>query len=271
MKSLFNKVFVITGAGSGIGRHLAIQLAELGVRLAITDIDQDGLKETVKLTGLDDKKCLSKKVDVANKKAIYKFAEDVEKHFGSVDGVINNAGVSVSNSAEDTSYEDFEWVMDINFWGVVYGSKAFLPLLKKQDEAVLVNISSVFGLFGFPCQSAYNASKFAVRGFTEAMRLELKDTSVTPICIHPGGIRTNIAKNMRFHKSINPKHTLDGALAHFEKNARTLPEEAASTIINAIKKNKRRQLIGVDAHIYDIASRLLPNHYDMLLAKLLKA
>ena len=135
---------------------------------------------------------------------------------------------------------------------------------------MVVNISSVFGLFSFPSQSAYNASKFAVRGFTEALRLELKDTTVLPICVHPGGIRTNIVKNSRFYKGTKTGQTHEDMIALFQKMARTSPEKAAETIINAIQKNKRRVLIGTDAHIYDVVARLLPNHYDKLLDKLVK-
>lgn len=271
MKSMFNKVFVVTGAGSGIGRHLAIQLAELGARLALTDINQEALDETVSLTGLNQDKCFSKKLDVSKKAAFYKFAEQVDKHFGAVHGIINNAGVTVVEMAEDTTYEDFEWLMNINFWGVVYGTKAFLPYLKQQDEAVVVNISSVFGLFGYPSQSAYNASKFAVRGYTEALRLELKDTSVVPICVHPGGIRTNISKNARFHKGVHAGASHQDMNALFDKMARTLPEQAAATIINAIKKKKRRVLIGKDAHVFDVVTRLLPDYYDKLIDRLSSA
>lgn len=270
MKSLFNKVIVITGAGSGIGRQLAIKLAKEGAQLALSDINQKNLNETLKLANLTKANCLSQSFDVGSKDAFYAFAEAVEKKFGCAHCIINNAGVTVAESAEETSYDDFEWVMNINFWGVVYGTKAFIPLLKKADEACIVNISSVFGLFGFPSQSAYNSSKFAVRGFTEALRLELKDTQITPICVHPGGIRTNIMKNARYHSGVVSNQTHNEAMQQFERLARTSPEKAADVIINAIKKKKRRVLIGADATAYDIMSRLLPNHYDKLVDKLIK-
>ncbi len=269
MKSLANKVFVVTGAGSGIGRHLALQLAEQGAKLALTDIDKENLDDTVTMTGLSKENCIAKKIDVSSRAAMYKFAEQVEKHFGEVHCVINNAGVSVADAAEDTSYDDFKWLMDINFWGVVYGTKAFLPALKKSPQSYVVNISSVFGLIGFPSQSAYNASKFAVRGFTEALRVELKGTSVLPICVHPGGIKTNIVKNTRFYKVAETGLDHSEAMKVFENLAFTLPEQAARVIIQGIKKRNRRVLIGPDARLYDAMARFFPNSYDRIIDKVM--
>lgn len=270
MKSLNNKVCVVTGAGSGIGRHLAINLAKQGAILALSDISADNLKETAELTQLPDSKIFTHTFDVASKDAFYAFSEMVEKQFGRVDVVINNAGVTVSESVEGTEYDDFEWLMNINFWGVVYGTKAFLPLLRRSPEACVVNISSIFGFVGVPSQGAYNASKFAVRGFTEALRLELKGSSVTPICVHPGGIKTNIVNNSRFFSGYNDDQSKEDLKALFDKLTYTLPEQAADTIIKAVKKKQRRVLIGPDARLYDIMARCFPNHYDVVLDKMLK-
>jgi len=270
VKSLDNKVCVVTGAGSGIGRHLAINLAKEGAILALSDINADNLKETISLAKLPKKRVLTRTFDVGNKQDFHDFSATVEKEFGHVDVVINNAGVTVSETIEDTAYEDFEWLMNINFWGVVYGTKAFLPILKRSPEACIVNISSIFGFVGIPSQGAYNASKFAVRGFTEALRLELKDTSVTPICVHPGGIKTNIVNNARVFSGFTANQSKDDLKSLFDKMTYTQPEQAANTIIKGIKKKQRRVLIGPDARAYDFMARVFPNHYDIVLDKLLR-
>lgn len=264
MKDFAAKVVVITGAGSGIGRSLALKLARKGAFVAISDINEANLKETETQVQTLGGRVHAAKLDVADRKAFYRYADAVKAEFGKVDVVINNAGVTVNERIDALTYEDFEWIMNINFWGVVYGTKAFLPHLKESKEAYIVNVSSVFGLIAFPTQGAYNASKFAVKGFTEALRYELADTSVTPICIHPGGINTNIMENGRFHHADDRGTTKQQATAHFHKVARTSADEAADTIINAIKSKNRRVLIGNDAVIIDAMSRLLPGTYDKL-------
>ena len=190
MKKFSGKTVVITGAGSGIGRGLAKLLAGKGAALALVDLSEDNLKETV---GMLSDKVLSVRcypLDVSDKEAVYGLADKVYKDFGRVDVVINNAGVALSETVEDMSYEDFEWVMDINFWGVVYGTKAFLPYLKRSSEAYIVNISSIFGLISLPTQSAYNASKFGVTGFTQAAMLDLRAYGVKMTTIMPGSVAT---------------------------------------------------------------------------------
>ncbi len=265
MKNFSGKTVVITGAGSGIGRGLASLLAKKGADLALVDLSIESLNETV--NGLSDKassvRCYP--LDVSDKDAVYALADKVYNDFGRVDVVINNAGVALSETVEDMSYEDFEWVMNINFWGVVYGTKAFLPYLKRSSEAYVVNISSIFGLISLPTQSAYNASKFAVKGFTEALRLELKGSTVSPICVHPGGIKTNIAKSARFYKSIDGSLDRDEAMGMFNKFTWTTPDKAAETIVNGIVKNNCRVLIGPDARVVDWFQRLLPDTYDRIL------
>lgn len=268
MKNLSDRVAVVTGAGSGIGRALAVQLAESGCKLALSDINEQGLAETVTLAEQAGAEVFSEKLDVADRDAVYAHADKVKAHFGRVNLVFNNAGVAVGATVEDTSYEDFEWLMGINFWGVVYGTKAFLPMLKEAGEGHIVNVSSVFGLIGVPTQSAYNAAKFAVRGFTESLRqeLEIERSPVSCSCVHPGGIKTNIARAARMTDvSKITGSSAEQATEDFEKMFRTTPEEAASTIIKGVRDNKRRILIGSDALAIDTMQRLLPTSYQRLM------
>jgi NAD(P)-dependent dehydrogenase (short-subunit alcohol dehydrogenase family) len=268
MYQLNGKVAVITGAGSGIGRALAQLLARKGCRLARADINEAGLKETAQ--GLPGD-VLIEKLDVAKRDAVYAFADTVKGRFGTVHVVINNAGVAVSQSVNDLTWEDFEWLMGINFWGVTYGTKAFLPTLLAQDEGVIVNLSSVFGIIGVPMQSAYNAAKFGVRGFTEALRHELKATNVKAICVHPGGIRTNIAKASRFYKDPLGGTDADASRARFDRLARTSPEKAAETIVDGIERGKPRVLIGADAHFIDWIQRLMPVSYGAVMNAIMRS
>jgi len=198
------------------------------------------------------------------------FAQAVENTFGGADMVINNAGVTLMQTVEDTSYEDFEWLMDINFWGVVYGTKLFLPMLKRSKDAAIVNISSVFGLVGIPTQGAYNASKFAVKGYTEALRLELKSTNVTPITVHPGGIKTNIVNNARFYRGASAKQGHKDIASLFDRLTFTTPDQAAETILNGVKRKKLKILIGKDAYFYDWAGRWLPTSYHRVVEKVMR-
>lgn len=267
--SVKGRTVVITGAGSGIGQALAMQMAAKGANLALADINAENLEITRKRAAQPGVIIKAYPLDVSKKDAVYQFAENVYKDFGRVDVVINNAGVALSETVEDMNYDDFEWVMDINFWGVVYGTKAFLPYLKKSDNAYIVNVSSIFGLISVPTQSAYNASKFAVRGFTEALRIELAGSTVTPVCVHPGGIKTNIAKSARFYKGMDGSVDYDSAMSHFEHHARTTPAQAALTIINGIEQHNKRVLIGFDAHIVDWVQRLMPVTYSDIMQKLM--
>src|SRR5690349_8066038 len=243
---LKDKVAVITGAGSGIGRALAQLLARKGCRLALADINEQSLKETAQELPAE---VITRKLDVANRDAVYAFAAEVTKHFGAAHVVVNNAGVAVSQTINDLSWEDFEWLMGINFWGVAYGTKAFLPTLLAQNDGVIVNVSSVFGLIGVPTQGAYNAAKFAVRGFTEALRHELRGSGVRAISVHPGGIRTNIAASARFYKDPLGQSDHKASAERFARMARTSPEKAAETIVRGIEKGSPRVLIGADAHL----------------------
>lgn len=264
MTEIRGKVAVITGAASGIGRATAVALAREGARVAAVDLDRAGLAETASRVAAVGGQATTYLVDVASRDAVYAFAQEIESAFGGADIVINNAGVAQVATVEELSYEDFEWVMNIDFWGMVYGTKAFLPQLRAKGRGHIVNVSSVFGLFAVPTQSAYNSAKFAVRGFTEALRHEMRDSEIKVSCVHPGGIKTNIMRNARFLQSVQ-QTVREEAATGFDRLARTTPDRAAETIIAGIKKNKGRILIGTDAKILDIIQRLMPASYGKLL------
>jgi butyryl-CoA dehydrogenase len=252
-------VAAITGAGSGIGRALALDLAKRGAHLALSDIDEVGLAETVSNCEGFGVKVTSQKLDVADRDAVYAWADRVVADHHQVNLIFNNAGVALGATIESMSYEDFEWLMNINFWGVVYGTKAFLPHLTASGEGHIVNLSSVFGLVSIPSQSAYNAAKFAVRGFTDALRMELEieGSPVSCTTIHPGGIKTNIARNARMNESVMAlAGDAESARNAFDKVALTRPKKAARQILRAVERNRRRALIGPDAKVFDLLSRL---------------
>lgn len=269
MTDFTGRVAAITGAGSGIGRALAEELARKGAHLAISDIDEAGLSETVTRCEGRGVKVTSQVLDVADKDAVFAWADTVAAEHGGVNLIFNNAGVDLNATFEGAAYDDFEWLMNINFWGVVHGTKAFLPHLRASGEGHVVNISSVFGLVSIPTQSAYNAAKFGVRGFTDALRIELdiERCGVSATTIHPGGIKTNIARNARVDASAgafgdDPANFGDD----FDKMARTTPEKAAQQILRAVSRNRRRALIGPDAVVFDLVSRLPAGFYQRLLA-----
>ncbi len=259
-------VAVVTGAGSGIGRALTQQLAAAGSALAIADIDEKSLTETA--ASLKDKRAAvsTHVLDVSKEEGVRSFAEDVAARHGRVTLLINNAGVALIGNFEEISLDDLRWVMGINFWGTVYGVTHFLPVLKQQPRAHIVNLSSVFGIIAPVGQSAYSASKFAVRGFTEALRHELEGTSVSVSCVHPGGIHTPIAKHARLGAHASPsKH--QEAIAYFEKVTPTTPEAAAERILKGVERREPRILIGKDARQVDIVQRLRPATYWKIMAK----
>ena len=261
MQDFHDKVAAITGAGSGIGRALAIDLATRGCHLALSDVDEVGLAETVARCEGRGVKVTSRRLDVADRAAFEAWADEVVAEHGSVNLIVNNAGVALGASIEGMSYDDFEWIMNINFWGVVNGTKAFLPHLKASGNGHVVNVSSVFGLFSVPSQSAYNSAKFAVRGFTDALRMELEIEGAPVSCttIHPGGIKTNIAKSARMDDSaaaFGDGGTKDEMAAEFDKVLVTSPEKAARQILKAVERNRRRALIGPDAKALDLIARL---------------
>lgn len=269
MKNLKGKVAVITGAASGIGRALALRLADEGARLALSDVQDEALAETARMAvARGAKEVHSEHLDVADKAAFFAYADRVAQHFGAVHLVINNAGVALGSTVREMDMQDMEWLMGINFWGVVYGTKAFLPHLERAGEGHIVNISSVFGIIGVPTQSAYNASKFAVRGFTEALRqeLEIEGSRVSCTCVHPGGIKTNIARNARMSAKGTLGRDKESAADQFDKIAQTTPDEAARVILAGVKADKRRVLIGADAYVIDRVQRSFPTLYQKALA-----
>jgi short-subunit dehydrogenase len=268
VKEFGGKVAAITGAGSGIGRALAEELARRSCELALSDVDEAGLAETVLRCEQSEVKVTPTSLDVADRDAVFRWADQVVADHGKVNIIANNAGVALGATAAGQSLEDFEWLMNINFWGVVHGTQAFLPHLRDSGEGHIINISSVFGLISIPTQSAYNASKFGVRGFTDALRMELEiePWGVSSTTIHPGGIKTNIARNARTDESmIIAGSDPDEVVQEFDKLARTTPDKAARQILKAVERNRRRALIGPDAVLVDVISRLPAGLYQRLL------
>ncbi len=265
MKDFRGKVAVVTGAGSGIGRSLALALTKAGARVAISDWDENGLTETAALCHAHGGDPHVSKLDVRDRDAVHTYADAVAEHYGTVNLVINNAGITIFGSVEDSPYADIEKVMDVDFWGVVYGTKAFLPHLIASGDGHVVNVSSVFGLFSFPRQSSYNAAKFAVRGFTESLRQEMIITGrpVKVTCVHPGGIKTNIVNNA----TVSDGSDLGALQRVFDQVlTRTTADDAAQTILRSVKTGDAKCLIGLDAKVLDLGVRILGSNYQRLLA-----
>ena len=258
MKEFRDKVAAITGAGSGIGRALAIDLARRGAHVALSDVDEVGLAETVTMCEGFGPKVTSARVDVADRDAVFAWADAVVAEHGRVNLIVNNAGVALGATIEGMDIADFQWLMDINFWGVVHGTQAFLPHLHASGEGHVVNVSSVFGLVSIPAQSAYNAAKFGVRGFTDALRLELEiaGANVSSTTVHPGGIKTNIARRARVSQSAIDLAGGADVGQQFDKIAMTSPARAAKQILRAVERDRRRVLVGPDAKVFDLMSRL---------------
>ena len=283
-------VAAITGAGSGMGRALAMHLAKMGCHVALSDINAEQLMQTKEMLVGYDIKATTTVLDVSDHKAVEAWADRVMSDHGKVNFIFNNAGVALYSSVEGSSMSELEWVMDINFWGVVYGTKAFLPLIKNSvklsetdssadktdnksrqfnEHGHIINISSLFGLTAQPSQSAYNASKFAVRGFTESLRqeLDIQRCGVSATCIHPGGIKTNIANSARGNNSINDIGMRAGpkAIKSFNKLLKFDANEAAWIILQATATNQPRCLIGNDAKMIDAVQRVFPSRYSQVL------
>jgi NAD(P)-dependent dehydrogenase (short-subunit alcohol dehydrogenase family) len=258
---------MITGAASGIGRGLAQRLSRLGSPVAIADTDEAGLEKTAaSLPG----PVLCRVLDVSDAADQMRFADEVRQWLPApLAAVFNNAGVAVSATVLDAVPADDDWLFEINFRGVVNGTRAFLPILLEQDDGVFVNTSSVYGLLGMPYQSAYCASKFAVRGFTDALRQELRGTGVRAVTVHPGGIATNIVRNARIRT--DPEglgRTKEQMAAQFEALAMTSPDKAATIIHRGVERGKARILVGPDAYLFDALARITPTHYYAVLARL---
>ena len=259
MKNLSGGVAVVTGAASGIGRALALALAAEGMTVALADRDEKGLHETALLLARAGGTAASLHVvDVADEAAVNAFAQDVLRAHGRVTVVANNAGVSIYGSVQELATDEMAWLMNVNFWGVVYGTKAFLPALLAEREACIVNTSSVFGLWGPPGQSAYAASKFAVRGFSEALRGELLGTGVHVLTVHPGGIKTAIARSSRVARAADAELAAKTAKKFDERFLTTPPEVMAAAIVDGIKRKRDRVVAGTDAPRIDVLTRLFP-------------
>ena len=266
MSFLDEAVAVVTGAGSGMGRCLAQQLAAKGASLALADVSDAGLDGTIELIQGSHGKVSKHIVNVADEAQVKAFAAAVEQQHGHASVLFNNAGVALLGHLDEISLDQFRWLMDINFWGVVYGVMHFLPMLKREKRAHIVNTSSLLGLFGAAGQGAYCASKFAVRGYTESLHHELLGTSVGVTCVHPGFVRTAIAENARVGQRAGAKLRQE-SLARYEKVVRTDAPTAAAKIIRAVELNKPRVLIGPDAYFVDAWQRLKPASYWNLIAK----
>jgi len=270
MRTLDGKVVAITGAASGIGRALALDLARRGASLALSDVDEAGLAETVTRVGAAGVRGVrADRVDVADRAAMAAYASSVAEHFGRVNVVVNNAGVSVSGDVTELSYDDLDWIVGINFWGVVHGTKEFLPHLIASGDGHVVNLSSLFGLVSVPGQSAYNATKYAVRGFSEALREEMLVAGhpVGVTVVHPGGIKTDIVRNSR----VSGVRDKEATVRLFDERLATMsPERAAGIIVKAVLADQPRLLVGLDAHVLHHVARLMGARYQDLFAKLSK-
>jgi short-subunit dehydrogenase len=265
MSMFTDKVVVITGAGSGIGRALAQHVAGKGARLALSDINTKGLDETLKsLPAVTEARGYT--LDVSSRQAVFAHADDVKRDFGTAHCVINNAGATMIGTIEHMTVEEIEWQLGINLWGVIYGTKAFLPMMLARSEGCIVNISSVFGMVSFPAQGAYNISKFGVRGLTECLWNELDGTGVRAICVHPGGIKTNIEKAGRRCAAAGEEEARFSALA--DKLLLTSPDECAADIIAGIERGRKRIVTGNRSTTLFWLSRLLPNSYPAVLKRI---
>ncbi len=272
MKDFKDKVAAITGAGSGIGRAIALELAQRGCALALSDIDGDRVAATAQGARALGARVTTAALDVSDRAAMFAWAAQCRADHGKVNLVFNNAGVALSSPAEATQLADFEWLMGINFWGVIHGTQAFVPHLRASGEGHVVNISSIFGIIGMPTQSAYNAAKFAVRGFTEALRMELdlEGGAVSATCVHPGGVGTNIALAGRIDPAMERISGMDAQTQRERANRMiqvTTPESAALQIIAGVERNARRVLVGPDARLLDFWTRLLGSAYQRLVLR----
>lgn len=265
MRTLDGKVVVITGAGSGIGRALALEVAGRGSRVAVSDVDEAGLAETVRLLEAAGTTPHAARLDVSDRAAFEAYAAEVVDHFGVVNVLVNNAGVALAGDFEHLDHGDMEWIVSVNFWGVVHGTKAFLPHLIASGDGHVVTMSSLFGLLSVPGQSLYNATKYAVRGMSEALREEMLVAGhpVGVTVVHPGGIRTAIARNARVSHRESAEET---ARTFDEKLARMEPGRAAEVIVEGVLRDKARVLVGIDAHLLHQVARVAGSRYQDLVA-----
>lgn len=265
-RSYAGKTAVVTGAGSGIGRALALNLAQRGARLALSDVQADAVEDTARQCQEHGAQARAWKLDVSDRDAVFAHAEEVAEHFGGVDLLVNNAGVSLTGRGTEVTDTDHRWIMDINYFGMVHGTLAFLPHLAASGDGQLANVSSVFGLMAFPKQTAYNGSKFAIRGYTEALRMELlaDKVPVSVSVVHPGGVRSHIADNARVTASENKAESAKA----FQKIAMTTPEGAARSIMRGLERARPRILVGPDSRVIAALPRLLGARYQGLVYRL---
>jgi NAD(P)-dependent dehydrogenase (short-subunit alcohol dehydrogenase family) len=268
---LRDRTAVVTGAASGIGRGTALALARRGCNLALADLNQEGLAETAALAEAHGVKVSRHRLDVADREAVAAFPDIVLAAHGRADLIFNNAGVAIGGTFEQVAEEDFDWLMEINFWGVVRMTRAFLPLLRASDQARIVNISSIFGIVAPPGQTAYSASKFAVRAFSESLRreLEAEGAKIGVTVVHPGGVNTSIARNARPPRGANDLD-LEAEQARFEKFLRMPPEKAGEIIVTGVEKDQPRVLVGNDARFMAVVERLAPVSYWKILGRALR-
>jgi NADP-dependent 3-hydroxy acid dehydrogenase YdfG len=268
MEGFAGKVAAVTGAGSGIGQALALELARSGATLAISDVDVEGLAHTEEQLRAIGAPVKADRLDVTEREAFQIYADQVNEHFGKVNQIYNNAGIACTGDVEISQFKDMERVMDVDFWGVVNGTKAFLPHLIASGDGHVINVSSLFGLMSMPGQAAYNAAKFAVRGFTEALRQEmvLNGHPVKVTTVHPGGVKTAIARNGIAAEGVDAERQAK----FFDKRlASTTPHRAAQIILDAVRKNKARVLVGPDAVALDLVVRLTGSGYQRLFSPVL--
>lgn len=268
MRSFHDKIIALTGAASGIGRALAKALAARGARLALADRDAHGLAQTRQALG--NAHVTETVLDVSDRAAMTAWAEASQAAFGAVHGLISNAGATFSDRADIQDPDQVRWLMDVNFFGTVYGVSAFLPAIQAAGDGLIVNLSSIFGIIGYPGQSAYCASKFAVRGYTETLRMDLADTKVQIVSVHPGGVKTNIIRNARYHRGADGQDGTDALAALFDRNAPTSAERAAEIILAGVEAGRTRILVGPDAKRMDLIQRLFPVRYGRILGRMIK-
>lgn len=265
MRQFKDKICVITGAGSGIGAACARAMAAEGAFIIGADVRMDMLNAVAAEVTEAGGRMAVHQLDVADRDAVFALAAKVEKAHGAADLVLNNAGVAHGAPVAEMTMDNFQWVMDIDFWGVVHGTQAFLPAMIARGSGHIANVSSIFGLIGVPTQSAYNAAKFGVLGFGEALRHEVKEQGIGVSTVHPGGINTNIVRHARFQQGPEMEAEREDAIQRFAQFTMTQPEGAAKTIMKGIKRNKARILIGPDAHFVDLVRRIFPTHYLKLM------